>query len=258
MFFITFVKFYAYTIVVMLKILLRIYQCIIAVPVLAVATFLTAVFTIIACALGLSRSLGYYLPHYWAKLWCILMFVKIEVRGHENIDKHTSYVFVSNHQGAYDIFLIFGYLNHNFKWMMKKSLEKIPFVGYACKVSKHIMVDRSGAAAVQRTMESAMKILQGGMSLVVFPEGTRTPDGKIRPFKRGAFMLATEFGLPIVPLTIDGSFAVMKKSSFAINPGKITLTIHKPIPQPQGERTKEAMEAMMEESYSVIKSSLKE
>ena len=103
-----------------------------------------------------------------------------------------------------------------------------------------------------------MKILQGGMSLVVFPEGTRTPDGKIRPFKRGAFMLATEFGLPIVPLTIDGSFAVMKKSSFAINPGKITLTIHKPIPQPQGERTKEAMEAMMEESYSVIKSSLKE
>lgn len=235
-----------------------VYQWVIAIPILFCLTIVTALLTILFSVLGMSKWGGYYPAHYWAKMWCILMFVRVEVSGRENIDRHTSYVFVANHQGAYDIFLIYGYLNHNFKWMMKKSLEKIPFVGYACKVSKHIMVDRSGAAAVQRTMESAMKILQGGMSLVVFPEGTRTPDGKIRPFKRGAFMLATEFGLPIVPLTIDGSFAVMKKSSFAINPGKITLTIHKPIPQPQGERTKEAMEAMMEESYSVIKSSLKE
>lgn len=242
----------------MLKILLRTYQCIIAVPILAVATLLTALLTIIACALGLSKSLGYYIPHLWAKLWCMLMFVKIEVTGRENIDKRTSYVFIANHQGAYDIFLIFGYLNHNFKWMMKKSLEKIPFVGYACKVSKHIMVDRSSATAIQQTMQNAMKILQGGMSLVVFPEGSRTPDGKIKPFKRGAFMLATEFGLPIVPLTIDGSFNVMKKSSFAINPGKIKLTIHKPIQQPQNGKTKEAMEKIMEDSFATIKSSLKE
>ena len=127
-------------------------------PILAVATLLTALLTIIACALGLSKSLGYYIPHLWAKLWCILMFVKIEVTGRENIDKRTSYVFIANHQGAYDIFLIFGYLNHNFKWMMKKSLEKIPFVGYACKVSKHIMVDRSSATAIQQTMQNAMKI----------------------------------------------------------------------------------------------------
>ncbi len=186
------------------------------------------------------------------------MFVKVEVTGRENIDKHTSYVFIANHQGAYDIFLIFGYLNHNFKWMMKKSLEKIPFVGYACKVSKHIMVDHSSATAIQQTMENAKKILQGGMSLVVFPEGSRTPDGKIKPFKRGAFMLATEFGLPIVPLTINGSFSVMKKSSFAINPGKITLTIHKPIPQPEGEKSKEKMEELMSESFETIKSTLKE
>ena len=242
----------------MLKILLRTYQCVIAVPILAVATLLTALLTILASALGMSGSVGYYLPHYWAKLWCILMFVKVEVTGRENIDKHTSYVFIANHQGAYDIFLIFGYLNHNFKWMMKKSLEKIPFVGYACKVSKHIMVDRSSAAAIQRTMDDAEKILQGGMSLVVFPEGSRTPDGKIKPFKRGAFMLATEFGLPIVPLTINDSFSVMKKSSYAINPGKVTLTIHKPIPQPEGEKSKEKMEELMNESYAAIKSVLQE
>lgn len=244
----------------MLTALLRIYQWLIAMPILLIATILTALTTIVVCAFGMSSSLGYYVPHLWAKLWCILMFVKIEVRGRENIDRKTSYVFVANHQGAYDIFLIFGYLNHNFKWMMKKSLEKIPFVGYACKVSKHIMVDRSSAAAIQRTMDTAKEILKDGMSLVVFPEGSRTPDGKMKPFKRGAFMLAAEFGLPIVPLSIEGSYGVMKKSTYEITPGKIILTIHKPIPplSATGEQKKEAMEEMMQKSFTIIKSALKE
>ena len=244
----------------MLTAFLRIYQVCIALPILIVATIATALLTILVSALGMSGSLGYTIPHYWAKLWCVLMFVRIEVRGRENIDSKTSYVFVANHQGAYDIFLIFGYLNHSFKWMMKKSLEKIPFVGYACKVSRHIMVDRSSAAAIQRTMDNAKHILKDGMSLVVFPEGSRTPDGKIKPFKRGAFMLAAEFRLPIVPLSIDGSFAVMTKNSYAINPGKIILTIHKPIPPlpASADDSKAAMESMMQESFNTIKSVLKE
>ncbi len=239
---------------------LRAYQWVIVMPILLVATILTALLTILVSALGMSRTLGYYIPHYWAKLWCILMFIKVEVRGRANIDRRTSYVFVANHQGAYDIFLVFGYLNHSFKWMMKKSLEKIPFVGYACKVSKHIMVDRSSSAAIQRTMNEAKTILQDGMSLVVFPEGSRTPDGKMKPFKRGGFMLAAEFGLPIVPLTIDGSYKVMKKSTYSINPGRITLIIHKPLPplSMEEDNKKEAMERMMQESYNIIKSDLNE
>ena len=140
---------------------------------------------------------------------------------------------------------------------MKKSLEKIPFVGFACRVSRHIMVDRSSASAINQTMVNAKKILRDGMSLVVFPEGSRTPDGKMKPFKRGAFMLATEFGLPIVPLTIDGSFRVMNKTTLNTAPGKIVLTIHRPMQQ-TGERTKEVMESMMAESFAIIKSELDE
>lgn len=237
--------------------LFRIYQWAIAYPILAVLTIITAVLTIFVSALGMSRSLGYYIPHIWARLWCVLLFVRVEVRGRENIDPGTSYVFIANHQGAFDIFLIFGYLNHNFKWMMKKSLEKIPFVGFACRVSRHIMVDRSSASAINQTMVNAKKILRDGMSLVVFPEGSRTPDGKMKPFKRGAFMLATEFGLPIVPLTIDGSFRVMNKTTLNTAPGKIVLTIHRPMQQ-TGERTKEVMESMMAESFAIIKSELDE
>lgn len=95
---------------------------------------------------GQWKLLGILPSTHLVRLFCILSLVKIEVRGRENIDKNTSYVFVSNHQGAYDIFLIYGYLNHNFKWMMKKSLRNIPFVGSACAAAGHIFVDNSTPA----------------------------------------------------------------------------------------------------------------
>ena len=95
--------------------------------------------------------------------------------------------------------------------MMKQSLQKIPFVGWACRWAKQIFVDNSSPAATRRTMERAERLLSGGMSLVVFPEGARTWTGEMRPFKRGAYRLAVEFNLPVVPLTIDGAFKVLPR-----------------------------------------------
>ena len=141
---------------------------------------------------------------------------------------------------------------------MKKSLSKIPFVGAACKISKHIMVDRSSASAVQQTMKHAESVLKDGMSLVVFPEGTRTPDGKIKKFKRGAFVLASEFGLPVVPLTVAGSFGILRKDSLRIHPGKITLTIHAPLEFEKESDDKERIDRMLEKSFETIKQSLQE
>ena len=98
----------------MIRIITFLYQWLIAMPILLILTILTALTTLIGCRLGNGNFWGYYPAHIWSRLFCILSLVKIEVRGRENIDKNTSYVFVSNHQGAYDIFLIYGYLNHNF------------------------------------------------------------------------------------------------------------------------------------------------
>ena len=223
-------------------ILYRIYQLCIMAPVLLVATIITALVTAIGSILFGGKWWGYWPPHCWARLFCIMTLVKVKVSGRENIDPNTSYVFIANHQGAYDIFAIYGYLNHNFKWMMKKSLEKIPLVGYSCKCSGHIMVDRSTPAAIRHTMETAEKQLKNGMSLVVFPEGSRSKNGYMGKFKRGAFMLATEFGLPLVPVTIDGSFDVMSKTSKIPHWGTINLTIHKPIPAPTAENVNQEME----------------
>lgn len=233
--------------------LYRIYQLLIMAPVLLVATIITATLTILFSSVGLGRWAGYFFPHWWARLFCVMSMVWVTVRGRENVRPDTSYVFVANHQGAYDIFSIYGYLNHQFRWMMKKSLEKIPLVGYSCKVSGHIMVDNSSPTATRITMEKAERQLKGGMSLVVFPEGARTWDGKMRPFKRGAYMLAVEFGLPVVPITIDGSFDVMPRFKYIPRWGHIILTIHKPIEAVGG---KHDLPELMRETYDVIHESL--
>ena len=236
-----------------MKVLLFIYQWCIAAPIIVVATIIVALATIIGSYLGSGTWWGYHPPRLWGKLFCLLMFVRVTVSGSENIDKKTSYVFIANHQGAYDIFSIYGYLNHNFRWMMKKALEKIPLVGYSCRVSGHIYVDTSSPKATKETMETAEKRLAGGMSVVVFPEGTRSATGQIGKFRRGAFILATEFKLPVVPITIDGAYDILPKNAKLPHWGKIILTIHPAIePGPDGHD----LPALMEQSREAIISAL--
>ena len=233
--------------------LFLIYQWLIAAPILLVATILCALITMIGCVIS-PGWFSYYPPKWWSRLWCVLLFVKVEVRGRELIDSKTSYVFVANHQGVFDIFSIYGYLRHDFKWMMRKGLERIPLVGYACKCAGHIMVDHSSTAALSETMSRAKQTLEGGKSLVIFPEGRRTNTGELQPFKNGAYRLAVEFNLPVVPITIDGSYRVMPRSTFNVTPGTIVLTIHEPIEPSDGGHD---LPHLVEESRRAIISSLK-
>ena len=238
----------------MIRIIYEIYKWLIAFPLIFITTILITLCTAIGSRLFGSKFWGYYPPHFWGKLWCWLFFVKVKVNKEAEIGPSTSYVFVANHQGAYDIFSIFGFLNHNFRWMMKKSITKIPLIGMACKYSEQIFVDRSSAMAMARSIIEAKKRLRNGMSIVVFPEGTRTLDGKMSAFKKGAFKLAMDFKLPIVPLTIDGSLNILPRTSIVnIKYGKIILTIHKPIYPSKGA---EDMDRVMKETYNAIQSAL--
>lgn len=233
--------------------LYRVYQLVVMLPVLLVATVVTALCNIIGCSLGGGRWWGYYPSHLWGRLFCIMTLVKVKVSGRENIDEKTSYVFVANHQGAYDIFSIYGYLDHPFRWMMKASLRKIPLIGFACEKSGQIYVDKSSPSAIRRTMDRACQELSGGASLVVFPEGARTFTGKMRPFKRGAFTLAQDFGLPLVPVTIDGSFSVMPRTAKIPRWGHINITIHKPVAAPTShEEQAEVMKHCFDEVESAL------
>ncbi len=242
-----------------MKVLYFLYQWLIAVPILLVLTIITALVTIIMTTVCGTHFWGYYPAHIWSKLVCILLMVKVKVRGRENIDPKTSYVFVANHQGAFDIWSIYGYLNHDFKWLMKKELEKIFLVGYACKRAGHVFVDDTKLSGIRETIQRSEKTLRGGMSLVIFPEGSRTFDGKMIPFKRGAFMLASEFKLPVVPITINGSFKAMPRTTYCVTPATVTLTIHKPIyPGEDGFNTKKLMAESREAINSALESAYKE
>lgn len=228
----------------MMIILYRIYQLVIMLPLMLVATALTATVTALGCMAFGGRWWGYYPPMVWSRVMCALTLVRVEVTGRDRISRSQSYVFVANHQGAYDIFTIYGYLGHNFRWMMKRSLEKIPLVGWACRRAGQVFVDSRTPAAIARTMGNAKQLLAHGMSLAVFPEGARTFTGEVGRFKRGAYTLATGYGLPVVPVTIDGAFDVMPRTARIPRYGTIRLTIHEPIAanDPQLiERSREAI-----------------
>ena len=147
-------------------------------------------------------------------------------------------------------------MGRNFKWMMKKSLRKMPFVGKACEAAGHIFVDKSGPKKVIETIEHARHVLQDGTSLVVFPEGARTFTGHMGYFKKGAFQLADDLQLPVVPLTIIGSFNILPRTGGFVSWHPMTLVVHKPIyPQSQGM---ENIKATMEEAYREIEKDLPE
>lgn len=230
-----------------------IYLAVFAFPTLLAVTFTACVMVIFGTAIFGSGWWGHAPASMWARAMCFFTLVKVKVNGRENIDKNTSYVFVANHQGAYDIFAVYGWLGHRFKWMMKKSLRKILLVGYSCQKAGHIFVDKSSPAAVRHTIESAEQSLKNGMSLVIFPEGARTFTGKMGTFKKGAYQLALEFHLPLVPVTIDGAFHVLPRTAKLPRPGRITLTIHPPIPAPESE---DERQQVMEATRCAIESAL--
>ena len=140
-----------------MRFLYIIYQICIGVPIFLVATILTALTTMLGCWLGNGHFWGYYPGKLWSQLTCFLFLLPVKVKGHEHLDKKTSYVFVANHQGSFDIFLVYGFLGRNFKWMMKKSLRKLPFVGKACESAGFIFVDKSSPRKVYETIKSAEK-----------------------------------------------------------------------------------------------------
>ena len=234
-------------------ILYRIYQFVIMIPMIVALTIVTGLITVVGSLLGGGRFWGYWPAHVWAKLCTWLTLVRVTVSGRGNIDPHTSYVFVANHQGAYDIFAVYGFLNHNFKWLMKAGLRKFPVIGVACAAAGHVFDDNSSPSAIRRTMAKAERTLQGGMSVVVFPEGSRTRTGRMRPFHKGAYQLSMEFGLPVVPVTIDGAFDVLPRGSWLPRPGRIKLTIHPPVDPPVDEADRRRV---IDASYEAVHSAL--
>ena len=241
-----------------MKYIYLLYQIFVALPILLVASVLTALATSLGCMLGNGHFWGYYPPAVWGWLFIRVLLLPVKVEGREHLEPGQSYVFVANHQGAFDIFLIYGFLRRSFRWMMKWQLRSLPLVGYACVKSHQVMVDKRSVGRVRDTYRAAREILSGGISLTVFPEGARTFTGHMGVFKKGAFALADELQLPVVPLTINGSFDVLPRQRRVpfVTWHRLSLTIHQPIyPVGQGP---DNVQATMSQAYQSVMSALAE
>lgn len=164
----------------------------------------------------------------WATSITRMCLLPVEVIGKEHLAPGQSYIFIANHQGAFDIFLLAGFLHVPFKWMMKKSLRNIPLVGWACEKAGFIFVDKSSRSGIVQTIHQAKDALQGGASMAIFPEGARTWDGHMGEFRKGSFLIAKQIGLPLVPITIDGAFEVLprQKGFNFVRHHRMRLIIH--------------------------------
>jgi 1-acyl-sn-glycerol-3-phosphate acyltransferase len=205
------------------------YKYLVVAPALVLVTAFFATLALVLSLFTSSREASRLAGVRWARVMAWVTPMRVEVEGRENIDSRQSYVLVSNHQSQYDIFMLYGWLGVDFKWVMKQELRKVLGIGVACERLGHIFIDRSNHAAAIATLQAARTKIVDGTSVIFFPEGTRSRDGQLLPFKRGAFRMAVDLGLPILPLTVTGTRDVLPANTSDLMPGSARLIIHEPI-----------------------------
>lgn len=169
-------------------------------------------------------------PRTWGRAICAMTGVSVRIEGAENLTPGQTYIFVGNHVSQFDIFSFQGYFPHDFRWIAKQELFRIPFFGPAMLRSGIVPIDRSHGREALRSLNRAAEQIAKGTSVLIFPEGTRSPDGRLKPFKTGAVMLAIKAGVPVIPIGFNGTYAILPKGKFLANNGEIVIRIGTPIP----------------------------
>jgi 1-acyl-sn-glycerol-3-phosphate acyltransferase len=195
----------------------------------AVATMILAIPIIAAGLLSRTGNLAFTLSKLWAYTMLTVSFVRTEIKNKEKIHKGTSYIIISNHQSLYDIISLVTTLGIQYRWFIKREVLKVPLFGYGLYASRNIFIDRSNTERAIESINKGIKRLPKGASVMVFAEGTRSPDGKIHEFKKGGFMVAVAHNMPILPVTVNGSRRVLPKGSLIFKPGKIQVVVGEPI-----------------------------
>jgi 1-acyl-sn-glycerol-3-phosphate acyltransferase len=171
--------------------------------------------------------------HRIARLWgrsiLVVSRIKVTVEGLSGIDLQRPYIYMPNHQSNFDIPVLLGHLAVQFRWLAKMELFKVPIFGHAMRKAGYISIDRNNRESAFESLETAAEKIKNGVSVLIFPEGTRSRDGKLQPFKKGGFIMAIDSGVPIVPVIISGARAIMTKGKFRVNPGQIRMSIQQPI-----------------------------
>jgi 1-acyl-sn-glycerol-3-phosphate acyltransferase len=170
-----------------------------------------------------------WFPWIWSKIILWMFGIRVTVKGREHLENGKPYIFVSNHASMADIPAVMVALDGNVNIVFKKVLTHIPIWGWALRFGPFIMIDRSNPRDAIQSIERAAQSIRNGHSVIMFAEGTRTTDGKLQSFKRGAFSLAVKAKVPVVPLIINNTFGIMPKGSLDVKPADISVILEKPI-----------------------------
>jgi len=203
------------------------YILLIYTPFFCIFTVACGVVAVLLCKL--SPRAAHHVANIWAWTLCRLAPIWVQINGREHLQPGQSYVLMSNHQSLYDVMAFYGHYWRQFRWVMKEQLRKVPGIGWYCSAGGHVFIDRSSQEKSLRSLQMAKQVLADGISVMFFPEGNRSNNGRMLPFKSGGFHVAQELGMPILPISISGSRHVLPKNSSRLLPGIIRIRFHPPI-----------------------------
>ena len=229
------------------------YAWLVLMPFVALWSLLCGWLTVLVSVVVNPRIANSYVAVPWAKVISWLTPMLVQVQGSENLDSSRTCVVVSNHASQYDILLVYGWLKLDVKWVMKLELRKVPGIGVGCEKVGHIFVDRRRPDKARQAISEALERLGDGVGILFFPEGTRSLDGRILPFKTGAFRTAAEQGLPVVPITLLGTADILPAKTLSVFPGRARMVIH-PAIETDGRKPRD----LLNEARKAIASALPE
>ena len=204
----------------------QLYAWLIVWPLAVILTLLFSALAVIFSVLVSPSFASRVVASTWGRLLAWLVPVVVAVEGGINAQQGRSYIVVCNHQSAVDILVVYGWLKLDLKWVIKQELRKIPAIGFGCEKVGHIFIDRKNPTEARRTIEGALGRLDNGIGILFFAEGTRSPDGKLLPFRKGAFRIAIEQQLPVLPVTVIGTRDIVPPKSLKPFPGRTRMVIH--------------------------------
>lgn len=210
------------------RILYQPYKWLVAIPVTGMATLVLGIFCILS-AFVFGQKAANAIAVLWARICCHMIPVRIRITGKENYRRDRPYIIVANHQSMVDIPVIHGSLGLQIKWIIKKELEHIPVFAYASKKLGCIYIDRHDSSAAIQSIHEAGRKLQKGASVIFFPEGTRSRNGRLHPFKKGAFRFAKDSGIPVLPVTLENTLRILPPKTLDLFPGTVRVHIHPPV-----------------------------
>ena len=206
-----------------------VYSWFIFAPVMALATLFFAVVCLLLLPFLGPRRVARITAVPWARLGLLLSGVQIHIEGREHLRPGQSYVIVANHLSQVDIWVLYGYLGIDFRWVMKQEMRRVPVIGYCCARLGHIFIDRRDHQSAVASLARAERQLADGTSILFFPEGTRSRSGTLQAFKKGAFRMAQDLDLPLLPVTITGTHDILPPDTLRLQSGTVGLTLHPPI-----------------------------